>query len=122
MQVRAQGRVNGHHQENGMENLSLFEIVKLGKSATQVNTHAHTHLLAGYTLHYAGDSELFLFLTLMQSVVDDWIEAYKNDRDVALLELINFFIQCSGCKGKSCLYCYKWYTHYALFSKTVYMF
>uniref|UniRef100_A0A8D3BLD9 Cohesin subunit SA n=1 Tax=Scophthalmus maximus TaxID=52904 RepID=A0A8D3BLD9_SCOMX len=34
-----------------------------------------------------------------QSVVDDWIEAYKNDRDVALLDLINFFIQCSGCKG-----------------------
>ncbi|KAL7834202.1 hypothetical protein SRHO_G00284490 [Serrasalmus rhombeus] len=66
--VRAPGRVNGHHQENGMENLSLFEIVKLGKSATQ-------------------------------SVVDDWIESYKSDRDVALLELINFFIQCSGCKG-----------------------
>uniref|UniRef100_A0AAR2KQQ9 Cohesin subunit SA n=1 Tax=Pygocentrus nattereri TaxID=42514 RepID=A0AAR2KQQ9_PYGNA len=66
--VRAPGRVNGHHQENGMENLSLFEIVKLGKSATQ-------------------------------SVVDDWIESYKTDRDVALLELINFFIQCSGCKG-----------------------
>ncbi|KAI4891786.1 hypothetical protein NFI96_027417, partial [Prochilodus magdalenae] len=33
--VRAPSRVNGHHQENGMENLSLFEIVKLGKSATQ---------------------------------------------------------------------------------------
>uniref|UniRef100_A0A4W4FEX3 Cohesin subunit SA n=1 Tax=Electrophorus electricus TaxID=8005 RepID=A0A4W4FEX3_ELEEL len=66
--VRAQGRVNGHHQENGTENLSLFEIVKLGKSATQ-------------------------------SVVDDWIESYKSERDMALLELINFFIQCSGCKG-----------------------
>uniref|UniRef100_A0A672PFY6 Cohesin subunit SA n=1 Tax=Sinocyclocheilus grahami TaxID=75366 RepID=A0A672PFY6_SINGR len=62
------GRVNGHHQENDMENLSLFEIVKLGKSATQ-------------------------------SVVDDWIESYKTDRDPALLELINFFIHCSGCKG-----------------------
>uniref|UniRef100_A0A8C2KLH8 Cohesin subunit SA n=1 Tax=Cyprinus carpio TaxID=7962 RepID=A0A8C2KLH8_CYPCA len=62
------GRVNGHHQENDMENLSLFEIVKLGKSATQ-------------------------------SVVDDWIESYKTDRDSALLELINFFIHCSGCKG-----------------------
>nr|XP_028583622.1 cohesin subunit SA-2-like isoform X3 [Podarcis muralis] len=35
----------------------------------------------------------------MQSVVDDWIEAYKSDRDVALLDLINFFIQCSGCQG-----------------------
>uniref|UniRef100_A0A8B9KH26 Cohesin subunit SA n=1 Tax=Astyanax mexicanus TaxID=7994 RepID=A0A8B9KH26_ASTMX len=35
----------------------------------------------------------------MQSVVDDWIESYKHDRDTALLDLINFFIQCSGCKG-----------------------
>lgn len=41
------------------------------------------------------------FSMCVQSVVDDWIEAYKNDRDTALLELINFFIQCSGCKGKS---------------------
>uniref|UniRef100_A0AAQ4RGC9 Cohesin subunit SA n=1 Tax=Gasterosteus aculeatus aculeatus TaxID=481459 RepID=A0AAQ4RGC9_GASAC len=62
------GRVNGHYQENGMENMTLFEVVKMGKSATQ-------------------------------SVVDDWIEAYKNNRDHALLDLINFFIQCSGCKG-----------------------
>uniref|UniRef100_W5KDX2 Cohesin subunit SA n=1 Tax=Astyanax mexicanus TaxID=7994 RepID=W5KDX2_ASTMX len=62
------GRLNGHHQENGMENIMLFEVVKLGKSA-------------------------------MQSVVDDWIESYKHDRDTALLDLINFFIQCSGCKG-----------------------
>ncbi|NXB34605.1 STAG2 protein, partial [Eulacestoma nigropectus] len=35
----------------------------------------------------------------MQSVVVDWIEAYKQDRNVALLDLINFFIQCSGCQG-----------------------
>lgn len=34
-------------------------------------------------------------------MVDDWVEAYKKDRDVALLDLINFFIQCSGCQGKS---------------------
>uniref|UniRef100_A0A8C7YB84 Cohesin subunit SA n=1 Tax=Oryzias sinensis TaxID=183150 RepID=A0A8C7YB84_9TELE len=51
-----------------MENMMLFEVVKLGRSA-------------------------------MQSVVDDWIESYKHDRDAALLDLINFFIQCSGCKG-----------------------
>ncbi|NXD21962.1 STAG2 protein, partial [Spelaeornis formosus] len=35
----------------------------------------------------------------MQSVVVDWVEAYKQDRNVALLDLINFFIQCSGCQG-----------------------
>uniref|UniRef100_A0A8C7GYZ0 Cohesin subunit SA n=1 Tax=Oncorhynchus kisutch TaxID=8019 RepID=A0A8C7GYZ0_ONCKI len=62
------GGVNGHHQENGMESMTLFEVVKMGKSATQ-------------------------------SIVDDWIESYKSDRDIALLDLINFFIQCSGCKG-----------------------
>ncbi|XP_030641852.1 cohesin subunit SA-2 [Chanos chanos] len=35
----------------------------------------------------------------MQAVVDDWIEAYIMDRDSALLDIISFFIQCSGCKG-----------------------
>lgn len=39
-------------------------------------------------------------LIVFQSVVDDWIENYKSDRDSSLLELIQFFIQCSGCKGK----------------------
>ncbi|XP_078065184.1 cohesin subunit SA-1 isoform X1 [Mustelus asterias] len=65
----SQGKANGHHQQNGeIEPVTLFEVVKMGKSA-------------------------------MQSVVDDWIESYKQDRDIALLDLINFFIQCSGCKG-----------------------
>ncbi|XP_046900599.1 cohesin subunit SA-1a [Hypomesus transpacificus] len=67
----ARGRkANGVAQHNGEggDPVTLFEVVKLGKSA-------------------------------MQSVVDDWIESYKQDRDIALLDLINFFIQCSGCKG-----------------------
>lgn len=33
------GWVNGHHQENGMDNMTLFEVVKMGKSATQVGRH-----------------------------------------------------------------------------------
>lgn len=64
----SRGRANGHPQQNGEgDPVTLFEVVKLGKSA-------------------------------MQSVVDDWIESYKQDRDIALLDLINFFIQCSGCR------------------------
>jgi len=43
------------------------------------------------------------FFLQFQSVIDDWIESYKQDRDLALLDLINFFIQCSGCKGKVCI-------------------
>lgn len=46
-------------------------------------------------------SSIYVFMApvFLQSVVDEWIESYKHDRDVALLDLINFFIQCSGCKG-----------------------
>ncbi|KAK5920736.1 hypothetical protein CgunFtcFv8_024512 [Champsocephalus gunnari] len=33
------------------------------------------------------------------TVIDDWIEAYQKDRDTSLIDLISFFIQCSGCKG-----------------------
>ncbi|XP_073397533.1 cohesin subunit SA-2-like isoform X4 [Dendrobates tinctorius] len=35
----------------------------------------------------------------IHSVVDDWIKAYQEDRDAALLDLITFYIQCSGCQG-----------------------
>ncbi|XP_037089129.1 cohesin subunit SA-1-like [Pollicipes pollicipes] len=37
--------------------------------------------------------------TLLQMVVDDWIEQYKVNRNVALLALNQFFITASGCKG-----------------------
>ncbi|XP_025079886.1 cohesin subunit SA-1-like isoform X2 [Pomacea canaliculata] len=42
----------------------------------------------------------------LQAVVDDWIEGYKLDRNAALLELIQFFIQCSGCRGQITPYMY----------------
>ena len=45
-------------------------------------------------------------MVYFQVVVDDWIENYKQDRDTSLLELIQFFIQCSGCKGKITPYMY----------------
>jgi hypothetical protein len=39
-------------------------------------------------------------LHTFQAVVDDWIESYKVNRDAALLSLMQFFINASGCKGK----------------------
>ncbi|XP_060757256.1 cohesin subunit SA-1 [Neoarius graeffei] len=33
------------------------------------------------------------------TVVDDWLDVYKQDREEGLLELINFVVECSGCKG-----------------------
>lgn len=39
-------------------------------------------------------------LFLLQSIVDEWIESYKQDRDMALMVLMQFFINASGCKGR----------------------
>lgn len=36
----------------------------------------------------------------LQSIVDEWIESYKQDRDMALMVLMQFFINASGCKGR----------------------
>lgn len=36
----------------------------------------------------------------LQSVIDDWIESYRQDRESASLELMNFFVRSSGCKGR----------------------
>lgn len=35
----------------------------------------------------------------LQSIVDDWIESYRMNREAASLELIQFFIRAAGCKG-----------------------
>ncbi|XP_051900460.1 cohesin subunit SA-2-like isoform X2 [Pristis pectinata] len=35
----------------------------------------------------------------MQTLVDEWLELYKQDKEAGLLELLNFFIHCCGCKG-----------------------
>lgn len=55
--------------------------------------------------------------TYLQTVVDDWIENYKSDRDTSLLELIQFFIQCSGCKGKITPYMYSNMEHAEIIRK-----
>ncbi|KAM3866989.1 cohesin subunit SA-1 [Diretmus argenteus] len=35
----------------------------------------------------------------MVTVVDEWLDSYKQSREAGLLELINFIVQCCGCKG-----------------------
>ncbi|VUZ57297.1 unnamed protein product [Hymenolepis diminuta] len=46
-----------------------------------------------------------------QTLVDDWIEQYKTNRAPAMLELVQFFISCSGCKGKVSLDMYNSLSH-----------
>lgn len=43
--------MNGHHQQNGVENMMLFEVVKMGKSAMQVRRGIFLRLGWVYRLH-----------------------------------------------------------------------
>uniref|UniRef100_A0A6Q2Y989 Cohesin subunit SA n=1 Tax=Esox lucius TaxID=8010 RepID=A0A6Q2Y989_ESOLU len=38
-------------------------------------------------------------IKVKSAVVDEWLDGYKQDREAGMLELINFFVQCCGCKG-----------------------
>ncbi|KAM6032593.1 cohesin subunit SA-3 isoform 10-T10 [Theristicus caerulescens] len=35
----------------------------------------------------------------VETVVDDWLETYKQDRETGFLELVNFIIRSCGCRG-----------------------
>ncbi len=41
-----------------------------------------------------------IFIRYYQVVVDDWIDSYKQDRETALLALMQFFISAAGCRGR----------------------
>ncbi|XP_045140300.1 cohesin subunit SA-3 isoform X2 [Echinops telfairi] len=43
----------------------------------------------------------------MQSLVDEWLESYKQDQEAGFLDLINFFIRSCGCKGTVTLKMFK---------------
>lgn len=97
-----------HQNGEGAEAGTLFEVVKQGKSAMQVKHDKARCLQFGLVcVIYLFADFFFFFLCFFfhQCVIDDWIESYKQDRDLALLDLINFFIHCSGCKGNVHLIC-----------------
>ncbi|XP_052024081.1 cohesin subunit SA-3 [Apodemus sylvaticus] len=43
----------------------------------------------------------------MQSLVDEWLESYKQDENAGFLELVNFFIRACGCKSTVTLEMFK---------------
>lgn len=53
----------------------------------------------------------------LTTVIDEWIEAYKLNRDAALLDLIQFFINCSGCKGRITPHMYNTMEHAEIIRK-----
>lgn len=67
---------------------SLYYIVRHSKAAIVVSRTSISF-----------KKTFLLNFKLLKSIVDDWIESYKADRETALIALMQFFINASGCKG-----------------------
>ncbi|CAF1516489.1 unnamed protein product [Adineta ricciae] len=69
---------------------------------SSVSTMAGRH--ASYGDHQSEEKGYFHHLltgkTNIQVLVDQWIDSYQANRDEALIELMQFFLDSSGCKGK----------------------
>ncbi|RWS14082.1 cohesin subunit SA-1-like protein [Dinothrombium tinctorium] len=84
---RGRGRGGGRGANRG--NQRSFSRNSMDATASKANEDANTlfeHVKQGRAA--------------LQSVVDEWIESYRQDREAASLELMQFFIRSSGCKGK----------------------
>lgn len=76
---------------NHEDEASLYYVIKNMRSSLTVSSVFNFAL----TVHFV--HRIFFML---QNIVDDWIEKYKTNRENALLILMQFFINGSGCKGR----------------------
>ncbi|CAF5171039.1 unnamed protein product [Rotaria magnacalcarata] len=86
---KTSGTVN-QTDEDEMETSSVT--MSIGNNTTYVGAAQSEE--KGYFHH------LLAGKTNIQVLVDQWIDSYQANRDEALIELMQFFLDSSGCKGK----------------------
>jgi hypothetical protein len=84
---RKAGTTTNQMDDESMETSSITtgNNTTLGGQQSEEKGYFH-HLLTGKTN--------------IQVLVDQWIDSYQANRDEALIELMQFFLDSSGCKGK----------------------
>uniref|UniRef100_A0A3P8RZM9 Cohesin subunit SA n=1 Tax=Amphiprion percula TaxID=161767 RepID=A0A3P8RZM9_AMPPE len=108
-EATSSGAVNHSEDDSGNENRQKSVVGRAHKGSENVKRKSakagcsRASRAGGSKQKHVEAVTLFEVITMgrsaMQAVIDDWIEAYVADRDSSLLDLISFFIQCSGCKG-----------------------
>jgi len=78
-------QIDDESMETGSVTITTGNNTTLGGEQSEEKGYFH-HLLAGKTN--------------IQVLVDQWIDSYQANRDEALIELMQFFLDSSGCKGK----------------------
>ena len=80
-------QVDDDSMETGSVSMMTANNTTMGGAGQQIEEKGYFHhLLAGKTN--------------IQVLVDQWIDSYQANRDEALIELMQFFLDSSGCKGK----------------------
>ena len=96
---RGGGRQSRGGRKGGL-NINQTDDDLMETSSVSTMTGRHT----SYGDHQSEEKGYFHHLltgkTNIQVLVDQWIDSYQANRDEALIELMQFFLDSSGCKGK----------------------
>ena len=76
------------------DSMETGSVSTMGANNTTMGAAGHQTEEKGYFHH------LLAGKTNIQVLVDQWIDSYQANRDEALIELMQFFLDSSGCKGK----------------------
>ena len=94
---KGRSRGGGRQSRGGRKASSLINQVEDESMETNASNLARTSQQPeekGYFHH------LLTGKTNIQVLVDQWIDSYQANRDEALIELMQFFLDSAGCKGK----------------------
>jgi hypothetical protein len=92
------GRGRGRPSRTGRKTSGTVDDDSMETSS--VTTGNNTTFAAGHSEEKGYFHHLLAGKTNIQVLVDQWIDSYQANRDEALIELMQFFLDSSGCKGK----------------------
>lgn len=88
------GRKTSANVTQDEDSMETGSVSMMTASNTTIGGAGHQNEEKGYFHH------LLAGKTNIQVLVDQWIDSYQANRDEALIELMQFFLDSSGCKGK----------------------
>ena len=96
------GRGRGRPSRSGRKtSATINPIDDESMETNSITTGNNTTLASGQQTEEKGYfHHLLAGKTNIQVLVDQWIDSYQANRDEALIELMQFFLDSSGCKGK----------------------
>jgi hypothetical protein len=94
------GRGRGRPSRKTSATVNQGDEDSIETSSVTMTTGNNTTVAGQYSEEKGYFHHLLAGKTNIQVLVDQWIDSYQANRDEALIELMQFFLDSSGCKGK----------------------